>query len=256
MRFHSNGILKKIINQGLSMKKLFSFLALAAATISLANSVEAATITTDNSGPYLETGMMAEWDTVGNDMSGMMITAYFSNGTSNSATWGLGAGAVGNGWSLTLDSYTKSTYTDTIATGALWNLDVTNSNLALDKIVINGAPGNTVFDRINYPIITPGSAFGWPIDWTRWSGSATNTDFTATYSTPVKLGSLPAPLFDIYSTLTIDFDNSHYFSSSDVFKFYADTDNIVNSPVPEPISLFLFGTGLIGLAGTRMRRKK
>lgn len=238
------------------MKKLISSLTLTAVTLALTSSVYAASITTDNSLPYLNTGTMASWDTNGNNMAGMVITAFFANGTTNIVTWKTDEGAVGAGWSLTLDDYNKSTYTDTVAVGALWTLDVTNSNLTLDKIVINGTPGNTVFDYINWPAETPGSAFGWPIDWTRYAGSATNTDFTATYSTPVKLLNELSPHYDIYSTLTIDFNDSSRFSSDHVLKFYADTDNTINAPVPEPITLVLFGTGLIGLAGSRIRRKK
>lgn len=95
--------------------------------------------------------------TNGSQMSGMLVSAAFSGGLSQSLSWattGATSGGVsGSGWGLSLDS-------DSF--GGSWNFSLSpNSALGtLTRLVLNGAPGFTVFDRTNPSWGTDGSAQG------------------------------------------------------------------------------------------------
>src|SRR5262245_21071105 len=79
--------------------------------------------------------------TTGATMGGMRVSAFFTDGSSETVSWtglflGFG-GAFGTNWSLT-----ESGDTDTSS----WSL--TNSTgLGMTRLVIDGGPGTTVFDR-------------------------------------------------------------------------------------------------------------
>jgi hypothetical protein len=239
------------------MKKLTRITAIAfAATFLSVSASYAASITYDNSSPQ-EVDRIGTWDTTGNDMVGMKVTVVDSSGASSSATWAADSGAVGAGWSLTLNDYNTTTWHSASTQGAFWTFEVFD-DFEADSLKIEALEGLTVFDRLGVPEYTPGSAFGWELDYTG------NTDFIATYSDLLYLPGAQ-PLYDLYGTLTIDFkkyDNNRqvytnaYFTNADKnsLTFSADTDNI--NPVPEPTTLLLFGTGLIGLMGLQKKRRK
>ena len=62
------------------------------------------------------------------------------------------------------------------------------------------------------------------------------------------------------SNLYVNFMDMQNFDSftmkSTRFAFEVDNIAVGNSPVPEPATMLLFGTGLVGLAGSRIRKKK
>jgi hypothetical protein len=234
------------------MKLTKSILAVAVATIgtglfSVGQAHAAATLYQDASNTSYITAL-TQYATYGDMMDGMSVTAYFGNGGSETRSWqdtgtaGMG-GAFGTGWSLTLagDSFYNN-----------WSFDFNTAatSLLLTKLVLNGNPGLTVFDRtFCAPGIvcaeiegTPGSALG--LDFA-FSGNETAN---VTYSDAVALAAT-APVLDIWYSLTIDFGNG---IRTD-FSFVQDTDNVV-SRVPEPASLALFGAGLLGLGFSRRRK--
>ena len=200
-------------------------------------------------------------------MAGMKVTAYyktddFSTLTSETITWGVigtggtggtGAGVQGTGWSLLFES--EDTYYKP------WKLNSTGA--IIEKIVLDGLPGNTVFDikyqatsDVPYGIPgTSGSARGW--DFSVQSAGTYTTDgvITATYSNEVYLPN-KLPVGDLFSQLTIGFAPGFLGSSSNplALTFLADTDKM-KAPIPEPATLLLFATGLAGLAVVGRRRR-
>ena len=193
------------------------------------------------------TDAISEYQTYGDMMDGMLVTATIG-ATSDTATWGTtGAGkggAFGNGWSLTESG-------DTF--GSSWILTYPVAAPPVDAVATNGAlplmtgllidawAGKTVFDLDTPSTGTPGSQRGWTFD------SAFDVGYS--YLDEVALtGQLP--LYDLWAKLQLDFGNGF----SGTMSFIADTDNIAPSAVPEPATMLLLGSGLIGLAGYARRR--
>lgn len=198
----------------------------------------------DDSSPVDVPGI-STFDTHGSMMAGMRVTATFSTGGSETLEWtttGVDSGGVsGNGWSLGLtgDSYSSN-----------WNFSFLQASapLTLTRLVLDGAPGFTVFDLwLDGETGTPNSEAGRNFEFL-----LSSYNVTATYSKPVGVAGLPpyddgfgsGP--DLWQVLTVDFGSG----ISANFSFRQDTDN----RIPEPGALALLGAGLLGLGFSRRRK--
>src|SRR5687767_4204697 len=144
-----------------SSKGVWRTVGAAALALGMASQAQAATISYSTGGSTTSIPGLTGFQTFGDDMVGITVTAFFNNDpTGVSAIWaatGVGAGAAisGTAWSLSVSG-------DTF--GAPWTF-TNNAQGLLTGLVIDGSTGLTVFDR------TFGSAEGTP-------GSGAGADFS------------------------------------------------------------------------------
>ncbi|MGY6632452.1 MAG: VPLPA-CTERM sorting domain-containing protein [Alkalilacustris sp.] len=218
--------------------------------------VQAATvsITTSNVNPA-NTTALAGFATTGAGMDGMRVTARFDTGTVETATWGGTGGqngaATGANWSVTLGGDSFNTP---------FVLSHTNSSAFLTGLLFEGAPGDTVFDMIASPALSPGSAAGRPFE---ISSGSPGGAITVTYSRPLSVG---GEFFgDLYLNMDVDLSGltGGGLAAGNELRFIADTDNVRDpgditptpSVIPVPAAGWLLLTGMAGLAALSRRRR-
>ena len=204
--------------------------------------VQAALTVNFDAGTTIETDQITNFPATGATMGGMTVTAYSSGlaGGYETLSWavtGPEAGRVsGSGWSLQM---TGDTYDST------WTL--TTTNICMDRLLLDGGPGNTVFDRYWEPFPgTSGSADGHTFEVT---SDHSSLDITATYVDLVALSG-QAPVGDLYGQLDVVFNSG--LATGSTMTFIADTDNVSTVPAPGALMLVAMGTSLAGY----LRRRK
>lgn len=223
--------------------KAFSAMVLAITLFTGSAFAAAVNVVTDNTNVVYTTGLTG-FATTGADMSGMVVSADFSNGAAETLIWGpTGVGSGGVDGILFSLNETNDTFSSD------WALVNKNPSGVLTKLTVNAGAGNTVFDIVDSldpSISTEGSFRGRAFEEV---SAPLGGSITALYSDPVALiGELP--LGDLYAILMADFTELEIGGLREQFEFRfgADTDNLVLTAVPIPAALPLMLTALSILA--------
>lgn len=197
-------------------------------------------------GTTFNTAALTTSTTDSTTMVGSMVTVTFLGGATSMAAW-TATGIASADWSLTVAGNTFS------SPWTLSNLGATT----ITKMVFDGVPGNTVFDVVTDPSLSPGSARGGAI--ASVNGPAGMT-VDAVYSNRLQVGGV---FFgDLYTKLDLTFGGGGL-GRGGVLTYVADTDNAdatgpgggITPSVPETGTwgMMIVGFGAVGFA---MRRRR
>jgi len=214
------------------------------------------TITKDMSSP-LSTTAIATADTNGGKMGGTVVTAGFSDGTTQSGVWAPVTPSIGQ---VLTDLFLLGAGNTASSSWLLMNL---NPNALLTRLTIDVGAGSHVFDTALPNQGTENSLAGLNFsDSLGFPGS-----ISVTYSRPVGLTGAD-PLGDIFTVMTVNFAGLEgggiaTYVSGLGFNFLQDTDALARAgdlsspavPVPGALPLFVSGLGGLGLLMYRRRRR-
>jgi hypothetical protein len=211
------------------------------------------TVALDPGTTQITTALAAADVATGQDMTGMSVTAFFTGGSLQTATWNptggpQAGGAFGTNWQLIQSGNTQSPL-------GPWTLQ-NSTTLSIERLLIDAGSGNAVFDT---------SFSG--LDGTNLSGAGFSflplvnpgLDILATYRDTVALAN-NAPVGDTFRFLDVAFTNPGRFATGNTLVFIADTDLLATpgdiAPVPEPGTFVLLATALVTMLGYRWRFRK
>jgi len=214
-------------------------------------------------------------DISGADMGNLLVTALFNNNTQEAISWDASLQrATGSNWALAQSGDTKSNP---------WTL-FNNSGVGVISLLLDGVPGNVVFDVIpdnKGSTVNDPSGFGTPFTILN-DGGVQQVD--AKYWKPVGMNGVNqfSSTHDLYAGLGLDFTGP--LASGSNFSFLIDTDLVTypappivippplveppdnggdggqgpppgTNPIPEPQTILLFGSGLLGLFAAKRFKK-
>jgi hypothetical protein len=225
----------------------FARITLGGAALTLAATALPAQVIATNAGVTYVATALTGFATTGSEMGGLLVTAFFTDGSSAGGVWGdLGGGS----WGLSLPSFSLSLPGAGDTFSVPWTF-LNTSGAGLTRLVLNGAPGGTVFDFLQGADITPGSEFGKAMQLV--GGDPFGT--TATYRNIVQIGAA-LPLGDLYETLDITLQTPF---TGQALEFITDTDNVGRggrvTATPEPATVALLAAGLAATALAARRRR-